>query len=366
MSAEWNPSDAVPATEPERPVGPGTRLRETREARGLSPAQAAEQLKLKRSIIEALEADHYERLPSILFARGYLRSYARLLELPAGSVIASFESLGLVEEQPAMPKGAILTHKRRGEHLLLRWGSAVVLVVLGALLVAWYQGESTTSLLVRLGIDGGPGNGTPGQSRVELPAAPQVSQPGGDVTPAPLPALAPPQHPRESAPAAASEPQPKPESPQPRTTPVESSPTVQSPAVVTTPVEPVSTAPGEPAQPPTKPLAQPPVVAAEPTATTPRVSTATAPPGAAVGSDHLVLELQDDSWTEVTDARGERLVYQLLKAGTLHEVTGEGPFDIFLGNAPGVELRFNGEPVTNIRANRRGVARVTLGETVTN
>ena len=59
--------------------------------------------------------------------------------------------------------------------------------------------------------------------------------------------------------------------------------------------------------------------------------------------------------------RGERLVYQLLKAGTVREVIGQGPFALFLGNAPGVELRFNGEPVTDIRISSRGVARLTLG-----
>lgn len=359
MNAELESTTLSHQDEQERAVGPGARLREAREARGLTLGQAADQLKLKKSIIEALEADEYQRLPSILFARGYLRSYARLLALPIDEVIRTFEELGLVEAQPAMPKGAILTSKRRGEHLVLKWGSVAVLLVLGGLLIAWFQGESTSSLLARLGINGTSPNGTQTSARVELQTQPPSAQPEIKMTQpdAPPPAVQPeteplPQAKSESVkpvPARVEEPVTSPSTPLPTETarlepPVPDSPEVEQPV--------------EPRTPQT--LVEKPPESLEP------AETPASAPTAVDGNDRLVLELTEDSWAEVTDAQDQRLLYQLLKAGSVQEVTGLSPFRIFLGNAPGVELRFNGEPITDIRSNSRGVARFTLGETPSN
>lgn len=355
MSAEWLPVEQSPESGQERPEGPGALLRASREARGLSLAQAADQLKLKQAIIDALESDDYQRLPSILFARGYLRSYARLLGLPVTEVIETFERLGLIEARPALPKGAILTNKQRSEHLLLRWGSVAVVVVLGVLLVAWFQDESTSSLLSRLGINGSPGSAALTPAQVELPAHPPVAEANSESTPAFVPPPVVPEPAPKKPPLA----EPSPEvvmAPDPTppivastpSTPMVAEPPEPAPAVVSRPDPAISSMP--------EPMADP-VAAALPAVVTP----VTRSDAADSGGDRLVLELLGDSWAEVTDVNGERLVYQLLKAGTVREVTGQGPFAIFLGNAPGVELRFNGEPVTDIRASSRGVARLTLG-----
>lgn len=335
MSAELTPADITPATEPQRPVGPGARLREAREARGLSLAAAAGQLKLKQGIIAALEADDYQKLPSILFARGYLRSYARLLEIPVDEAVGALGALGLDDEPPAVPRGAILTNRRRGENLLLKWGSLVVLVVLGVLLVAWFHDESASSLLARL---------SPKQTSTSgTQKAPGLEIPGQSAGMGSTAALAPP--PTETQPAPLT-PEPEPLVEQP---PAEAGDHV------------VAAAPATDAAAPTAPEPQIPAATTPLTPETHDTATAVQSPAVAVGSDRLVLTISEDSWTEVTDARGERLVYELLKAGTVREVGGQGPFQVFLGNAPGVELRYNGELVTGVHASSRGVARLTLG-----
>ncbi|MBM3343341.1 MAG: DUF4115 domain-containing protein [Betaproteobacteria bacterium] len=65
---------------------PGALLAAAREARGLTTAQVAQALKLPVEQVQAMEAGDYQRF-SPVFARGYLRSYARLLKVDIDSAI---------------------------------------------------------------------------------------------------------------------------------------------------------------------------------------------------------------------------------------------------------------------------------------
>ena len=80
MSQDADPSieESVP---PVRRDGPGSILRAAREAAGLERAQVARSLNLEKNIVEALESDDVERLPEPAYVKGYLRAYARLLDL---------------------------------------------------------------------------------------------------------------------------------------------------------------------------------------------------------------------------------------------------------------------------------------------
>ena len=70
---------------------PGRTLADARLARHLTVAEVAQQLKLSATQIEALEADAYARLPGPVFVRGFVRNYARLLELDAEALVAKVE-----------------------------------------------------------------------------------------------------------------------------------------------------------------------------------------------------------------------------------------------------------------------------------
>lgn len=70
---------------------PGRALAEARAARNLTLAEVAQQLKLSATQVEALEADAYDRLPGPVFVRGFVRNYARLLELDAEVLVSQLE-----------------------------------------------------------------------------------------------------------------------------------------------------------------------------------------------------------------------------------------------------------------------------------
>lgn len=58
---------------------PGRRLREAREAQGLSVETVAAKLKMTVRTVQALESDDWDRAGAAVFVRGQLRSYAKLL-----------------------------------------------------------------------------------------------------------------------------------------------------------------------------------------------------------------------------------------------------------------------------------------------
>ncbi|NOT89735.1 MAG: helix-turn-helix domain-containing protein [Lysobacter sp.] len=83
---------------PESARGIGERLRQTRIRAGLTPSEVGSQLKMPTYAIEALEREDWARIGAPVFIRGQLRSYARLLGLPADAIV---ESLSMPIDAPA-------------------------------------------------------------------------------------------------------------------------------------------------------------------------------------------------------------------------------------------------------------------------
>jgi len=66
-------------------------LREAREAKGLTLADAHEGTKISTQYLSALENGQFELLPTQVHAKGYLRNYARFLELDPDPLIIRYE-----------------------------------------------------------------------------------------------------------------------------------------------------------------------------------------------------------------------------------------------------------------------------------
>ncbi|AFV76235.1 hypothetical protein Theos_1193 [Thermus oshimai JL-2] len=79
----------------------GVRLKEAREAKGLSLKEAAQALSLKVKVLEALEACRFEELPEPPLAKGYLRRYALFLGLDPEPLLALYPAKP--QEPPQAP-----------------------------------------------------------------------------------------------------------------------------------------------------------------------------------------------------------------------------------------------------------------------
>ncbi|MGB1220204.1 MAG: RodZ domain-containing protein [Alcanivoracaceae bacterium] len=113
-------------------VLPGRRLQAAREKLGWNEADVARKLHMSVSFVRAIEADDYERLPEATFIKGYMRNYARLLEIPADEVANLFEQL-VDEEQYEEPQDL----EQPASSTARPWWLVVAAAVLAALLLAW-------------------------------------------------------------------------------------------------------------------------------------------------------------------------------------------------------------------------------------
>jgi cytoskeleton protein RodZ len=81
----------------------GSFLREQREKINLSHDQIAQKIRLRRTIIEAIEGEEWERLPPPVFVRGFLRSYATILGLDEKEVMKLYHQAAPPERDVLKP-----------------------------------------------------------------------------------------------------------------------------------------------------------------------------------------------------------------------------------------------------------------------
>lgn len=93
----------------------------------------------------------------------------------------------------------------------------------------------------------------------------------------------------------------------------------------------------------------------------PQPAVATEPAPVVDGMLRLTLEFSGDCWTEITDASGSQLFFDLGRDGRVANVTGRAPLAVLFGNADNVTLRVDGEPYEIAATDRRGqTARLTI------
>ena len=141
------------AIQPPFATAPGAQLKAAREAAGMSLDQVAQQLKLAPRQVKALEDQDFAHLPGRTFTRGFVRNYARLLNLDAGGLLARLPDAAeapALEAPTLQSTGAMIaelpTAEMRGPSFG-RWLIPLVLVgcVVAAAGYEWYRGGMLTS-----------------------------------------------------------------------------------------------------------------------------------------------------------------------------------------------------------------------------
>jgi cytoskeleton protein RodZ len=112
-------------------MSPGGRLRLIREQNNMSVKHVADRLYLDARVIEALEADNYEKLPPTLFVRGYLRNYAKLMDISPESIMSSFEA----NHQKSAPSLTAPFQKKKQASRHDLWPTVVTIVVIVTLMI---------------------------------------------------------------------------------------------------------------------------------------------------------------------------------------------------------------------------------------
>lgn len=124
-------------------VGPGAILKEARETRGFSEQQVAQKLNFRISLVQNIEVDVFDRSLPEAFNRGYLKSYAQLVNVSDVVVLSSYDQLAEAQSQCAGMQSFSKGTEKQAEHKLLMWITYLILAIfLTATVVWWLQTPS--------------------------------------------------------------------------------------------------------------------------------------------------------------------------------------------------------------------------------
>ncbi len=290
--------------------GPGAQLAQARADLHLALEDVAAKLHLATRQIEALEQDDYSSLPGATYVRGYLKSYALLLGLSPEPILEAHTRLTAA---PVTPDFRTIAPQKEitSRHHQVRFVTYFMAAIVIGLAIAWWQGRDVRPPNPLLAVhDSEPAVAVPNV----VPGADAITE--SEKPPAETPAIP---------------------------APVGIAATGNKPPVLVTPSGPAVASTAAVAPPQTVVM---PVSVTQPAG--PRVK--------------LVLHADQDSWADIRDARQAKLLYDTVPAGRSVTLEGVAPLSIFLGNAAGVRLDYNGQAVDVARHKRGMMARFTLGE----
>lgn len=333
--------------------GPGKQLRLVREQQGLDLERVAALLHLSAEKLATLEADEYGKLPGAVFVQGYLRNYARLLDVPVEPLLSAFHKLNHGKERPPELHISQVRHEVRSSHVLVRLMTWVIVIGLIALVVIWWRGYLQWPLTM-----------TPSEEQVPAPAAEQADSEIGqfdiaapetlsefdDSGKASLALPAPPaaeDEGEQAAPEQVDSPPPSPPAEVPEDGVLLPLPQVETQEEGV--LLPLPSAPAEQEADAPPPESE---VTAVPAAPVEDAATSSAP--------RVVIEFSDTSWTEIRDASGRFKILGEIDAGSRRVLGGTPPYKLVLGNAAAVSITVDGKPFDLTPYIRGKVARLTL------
>ncbi|HZV98153.1 MAG TPA: RodZ domain-containing protein [Methylophilaceae bacterium] len=276
----------------------GVLLFEAREHHGLSIEDVSGRLRLSPRQVKALESDDFSALPEPMITRGFIRNYARLLEIDPEPLLEAYK----VHVPSATPRAISIPSANipisggdKRPWLFYIFASLVLALLAGA----WILYD-----------DYFPQQAKP-QAIVAGPEAKNESTAVGE--PLPIPAL----------PAAE------------RAAEQEAAAQAATPGI------------------PTAPNAQ----AAAPTAAASAITDANKPVRA---SAKLKLSFHEASWVRVIDGSNKEVLNKTKPAGSEELIEGQPPFKVTIGNVAGSKLVFNDKPIDLAAYDKLNVARLTL------
>jgi cytoskeleton protein RodZ len=340
--------------------GIGARLRAGREKLGLTVLQVAERIHTDPKIVEAIEAENFEALGAPVYARGHIGHYAELVGESGSELNQLYSNVSKVA-QPDLTR-IVKAPAGTNSNKLVAPALLVIAVFAVAGAIWWVSalskkkpqlsdthvvGEETpaTAAPGSESATATPGTapaGEPTQAGASATPADRGPQPGAmamqarpgpqgsmamQARPAPQGTMAIQGGPASAGSTAASAPQRPGAAPSTRTASAPPAPTHRTATPQTRTVGAqtrVASASPPPAQ----------------TTSAPAPAAATQP--RAKNQSQVTLRYSADSWTEVYDASGARLFYDVGAANSVQTVVGTPPLRVVLGNASGVAVEYNG------------------------
>jgi len=315
-------------------IAVGHILRDARVAAGWTVSEVAKKLNLTPQVVEFIESNQFERLHGTTFARGYIRSYAKVLGLDASLLAKQFDQqMGSAGDMLNVVQSIDhVGEARRISRGMLQFSLFVAfLIVIAAAYYIWQtfntvasDTSSQSAVFDRVEVERADGSvhvqtlDEPEDQALAFVLEENTSKEGVPLDPD-----------AAVAPLAVDDAEEK--GTQPQT---------------------LSTATDQLAE-PTAQISQPEITA---------VKKQQEPTQLLAGVGSAQLSFVNDCWLRIVDADGKEISSGLKRAGEQLSVTGKAPLDVHLGYATGVSIIYNGEPVDFSSAIRGATARIKLGQ----
>ena len=296
----------------------GTLLKNKRESLGLTQKQISDRLKLRVTLIQQIEENQFESDQVATFMRGYIRSYAKYVNLDEKVVLSALHHAGDAQHQEQEMLSfsrKTKTEKHNSRIMILTW--SIFAVIAGISSLWWWQNQQQDTLSQSLA-----NTESSEELAVEESLAPEFTslevieaeqnEAGASVVEG-TEGLAAISDAEDSSDAVADE----------------------TPAPHATETEPT----------------------AEVNANAEAVEANTTPEAVV---NELVMQFSADCWIQVKDATGKTLSTGIKKAGQSLNLSGTAPYKVILGAPEGVSMTFASEPVDLSGYTSGKVARITL------
>jgi len=278
------------------PMLPGDILRHERQQKGLTIEQASSQSRIKPDVLSAIETGETGEIPSV-YLRGYIRNYARFLGVDSSEVESSIEQVK--GSEPEMRTVFTMGARRSRADKWLKASSYLAASALIATLAWQFTHEA-----VRFS-----------QGDSQLATASTVPADSGETTG---------QEPRQDK----------------RSANTHLNASIASVEMLSRRGELSGSSPAVDAW--------------------AAISGTPDTPSEGLVVHNLSITTSADTWVEISDASGNQLELDLIRAGSTREYGGQAPFDVMIGRASAVELGMDGETVDLGPHTRGNVARMTL------
>ncbi len=123
----------------------GEQLRSARESNNVSLEDAANDVKISKRYLEALEEGNYSVLPAPVYIKGFLSNYAKYLGLDSKSILEQYSKLAIPDDEEidsSVSKKSKRTQRRVARKRVIMLVIVLMFVILCLVALAyWYSSQ---------------------------------------------------------------------------------------------------------------------------------------------------------------------------------------------------------------------------------
>lgn len=124
-------------------MGPGQILSDGRKRAGLTQQEVAEKLNFRVTLVEEIESEVFDTSLPETFNRGYLRNYAKLVNVSQEDVMMSYEQLNVAKAQASELQSFSKGTEKLAENNRIMWVSYFIVAILIGSTVVWWMQNNT-------------------------------------------------------------------------------------------------------------------------------------------------------------------------------------------------------------------------------